>query len=37
MRSALIIVGEALAAVDFRTSALYDANYRRRYRAGGQS
>jgi precorrin-4/cobalt-precorrin-4 C11-methyltransferase len=37
MRSALIIVGEALVSDDFRTSALYDANYRRRYRAGGQS
>ena len=37
VRSALIIVGEALASEDFRASALYDANYHRRYRAGGQS
>jgi precorrin-4/cobalt-precorrin-4 C11-methyltransferase len=35
VRSALIIVGEALASEAFRASALYDANYRRRYR--GQS
>ena len=31
-RSALILVGEALAAADFRDSALYDPDYRRRYR-----
>ncbi len=31
-RSALILVGEALAAEDFRDSALYDPDYRRRYR-----
>jgi len=37
LRSALIIVGQALGSEDFRASALYDANYRRRYRAGGQS
>jgi precorrin-4/cobalt-precorrin-4 C11-methyltransferase len=37
VRSALIIVGEALTSEEFRASALYDANYRRRYRAGGQS
>ena len=36
-RSALIIVGRALGSEDFRASALYDANYRRRYRAGVQS
>jgi precorrin-4/cobalt-precorrin-4 C11-methyltransferase len=36
-RGALILVGEALSAEDFRASALYDSNYRRRYRAGGQS
>jgi precorrin-4/cobalt-precorrin-4 C11-methyltransferase len=36
-RAALIVVGDVLDADDFRASALYDANYRRRYRAGGQS
>jgi len=34
-RTALIIVGRVLGAEDFRDSALYDANYRRRYRMGG--
>jgi precorrin-4/cobalt-precorrin-4 C11-methyltransferase len=34
-RTALILVGKVLAAEDFRDSALYDANYRRRYRSGG--
>jgi precorrin-4/cobalt-precorrin-4 C11-methyltransferase len=34
-RSALIIVGRVLGAEDFRASALYDADYRRRYRLGG--
>jgi precorrin-4/cobalt-precorrin-4 C11-methyltransferase len=34
-RTALIIVGDALAAEDFRESALYDAAYQRRFRAGG--
>jgi precorrin-4/cobalt-precorrin-4 C11-methyltransferase len=34
-RTALIIVGGVLGAEDFRDSALYDANYRRRYRLGG--
>jgi len=34
-RTALIIVGRVLAAEDFRDSALYDADYRRRYRPGG--
>jgi precorrin-4/cobalt-precorrin-4 C11-methyltransferase len=33
-RSALIFVGRALAARDFRESALYDADYRRRFRGG---
>ena len=31
-RTALILVGPALAAEDFRDSALYDAGYRRRFR-----
>lgn len=31
-RSALILVGPALAADDFRSSALYDADYQRRFR-----
>jgi len=34
-RTALILVGRALAAEDFRESALYDADYRRRFRGGG--
>ena len=34
-RTALILVGRALAARDFRDSALYDAGYRRRFRGGG--
>jgi precorrin-4/cobalt-precorrin-4 C11-methyltransferase len=33
-RTALIIVGPALAAENFRDSALYDADYRRRFRGG---
>ncbi|ODS03780.1 precorrin-4 C(11)-methyltransferase [Methyloceanibacter marginalis] len=33
-RTALILVGPALATRDFRESALYDADYRRRYRGG---
>jgi precorrin-4/cobalt-precorrin-4 C11-methyltransferase len=33
--TALILVGSALSAEDFRDSALYDASYRRRYRLGG--
>lgn len=33
-RTALILVGHALAAEDFRDSALYDADYRRRFRGG---
>ena len=31
-RTALIFVGRVLAAKDFRTSALYDADYQRRFR-----
>jgi precorrin-4/cobalt-precorrin-4 C11-methyltransferase len=34
-RTALILVGHALDARDFRDSALYDADYRRRFRGGG--
>jgi precorrin-4/cobalt-precorrin-4 C11-methyltransferase len=34
-RTALILVGRALAARDFRESALYDPDYRRRFRGGG--
>ena len=33
-RTALILVGRVLAAEDFRDSALYDGNYRRRFRRG---
>ena len=33
-RTALILVGRAVAAEDFRESALYDPDYRRRYRGG---
>ena len=33
-RTALILVGRALAAEDFRESALYDPDYRRRFREG---
>jgi precorrin-4/cobalt-precorrin-4 C11-methyltransferase len=33
-RTALILVGRALEAEDFRESALYDPDYRRRYRGG---
>jgi precorrin-4/cobalt-precorrin-4 C11-methyltransferase len=33
-RTALILVGRALAAEGFRDSALYDADYRRRFRGG---
>ena len=35
-RTALILVGPALAAQDFRDSALYDADYRRRFREGAR-
>jgi precorrin-4/cobalt-precorrin-4 C11-methyltransferase len=34
-RTALILVGRALAARDFRDSALYDPGHRRRFRGGG--
>jgi precorrin-4/cobalt-precorrin-4 C11-methyltransferase len=34
-RTALILVGRALAARDFRDSALYDPDYRRRFRGAG--
>jgi len=34
-RAALILVGPALGARDFRDSALYDPGYRRRFRGGG--
>ena len=33
-RTALILVGRAIAADDFRDSALYDPDYRRRFRGG---
>ena len=33
-RTALVLVGRALAAKEFRDSALYDPDYRRRFRAG---
>jgi precorrin-4/cobalt-precorrin-4 C11-methyltransferase len=33
-RTALILVGRALAAEDFRESAVYDIDYRRRFRGG---
>jgi precorrin-4/cobalt-precorrin-4 C11-methyltransferase len=33
-RTALILVGRALTAEAFRDSALYDADYRRRFRGG---
>lgn len=33
-RTALILIGEALGHDDFRESALYDADYRRRFRGG---
>ena len=34
-RTALVLVGRALAAEGFRDSALYDPDYRRRFRGGG--
>lgn len=34
-RTALILVGHVLGAEDFRESALYNVDYRRRYRRGG--
>jgi precorrin-4/cobalt-precorrin-4 C11-methyltransferase len=36
-RTAIVLVGPALAAQDFRDSALYDPAYRRRFRAGATS
>ena len=33
-RTALIVIGRALGAENFRDSALYDADYRRRFRGG---
>jgi len=36
-RTALVLVGRALAATEFRDSALYDPDYRRRFRSGGPS
>jgi precorrin-4/cobalt-precorrin-4 C11-methyltransferase len=36
-RTAVILVGPALAARDFRESALYDPDYRRRFREGAAS
>ena len=36
-RTALIFVGRALGAKDFRDSALYDPDYRRRFRSGAPS
>jgi precorrin-4/cobalt-precorrin-4 C11-methyltransferase len=36
-RTALILVGRALAAEDFRDSALYDPSHRRRFRGGERS
>lgn len=33
-RTALILIGPALGSTDFRESALYDPDYRRRYRGG---
>lgn len=33
-RTALVLVGEALAVEEFRESALYDPDYRRRFRGG---
>ena len=36
-RTAVVLVGRALAARDFRDSALYDPDYRRRFREGAAS
>jgi len=36
-RTALVLVGRALAATGFRDSALYDPDYRRRFRGGESS
>jgi precorrin-4/cobalt-precorrin-4 C11-methyltransferase len=34
-RTAIVLIGRALAPKEFRDSALYDPDYRRRFRAGG--
>ena len=34
-RTAIVMVGRALAAEEFRESALYDADYQRRFRGRG--
>jgi precorrin-4/cobalt-precorrin-4 C11-methyltransferase len=36
-RTALVLIGRALAVEDFRESALYDPDYRRRFRGGAAS
>jgi precorrin-4/cobalt-precorrin-4 C11-methyltransferase len=36
-RTAVVLIGPALAARDFRDSALYDPDYRRRFREGAAS
>ena len=36
-RTAIVLVGRALSAEDFRESALYDPDYRRRFREGAAS
>ncbi len=36
-RTALILVGKVLGSSDFRNSALYDSDYKRRFRGGYQS
>jgi precorrin-4/cobalt-precorrin-4 C11-methyltransferase len=35
-RTAIILIGRALAVEDFRDSALYDPSYRRRFRGEGK-
>jgi precorrin-4/cobalt-precorrin-4 C11-methyltransferase len=35
-RTAIVLVGRALVADEFRESALYNPNYQRRFRAGGR-
>jgi precorrin-4/cobalt-precorrin-4 C11-methyltransferase len=34
-RTAIVLIGRALAPKEFRDSALYNPDYRRRFRAGG--
>jgi len=36
-RTALVLVGPALGANDFRDSALYDPDYRRRFRGQAET